>query len=340
MVRRWGVWVCIVWALVGIRAYAQSEFKGFVDLPGSRAIYVEYTAAENGRPTVVDLSGLTWSTRDWDPMRQKMKVKGYGELVPDFEGMGKTRDRYAPSTSIIRGEDQVEDLHKLLRALKIKLPVYLNGLSYGGGLALLYAATYPEDVAAVIAWSPYTAPVADQDSLIKSQIWAVRANQLVNPLNPLGAYSDDQLYDLFLHNLIISTYWIAEPEILKGNSKNNLEAAFRLTQGIRKLKAADLAAKFPDGSIHLIVPGADPYIHGWEYDNFWNALPQSKRGSRLDLVGAGHSVPKDFPGLAASWLQRIMNQDPDISGGRQFIVNPWQMGGGAGSSCQLLFRRN
>jgi pimeloyl-ACP methyl ester carboxylesterase len=44
----------------------------------------------------------------------------------------------------------VGDLHELLRAAKVPTPVVLVGKSFGGYPVLMYAATYPTDVAAIV----------------------------------------------------------------------------------------------------------------------------------------------------------------------------------------------
>lgn len=120
-------------------------------------------------------------------------------------------------------------MNSLLSELKVAKPYNLVGLSYGGGIAIAYAAQYPKEVKRILALAPFTEPLQSQDNWIKNQVAYTRVMQ---PWNP---YSDDELYDYFLRNIIYGTYPSAEPIVLENPYK--LEAT-RMVQGIRQFRAS------------------------------------------------------------------------------------------------------
>jgi pimeloyl-ACP methyl ester carboxylesterase len=58
----------------------------------------------------------------------------------------------------LTGASSVEDLHRLLDTAGVRPPYVLLGASYGGLIANLYAATYPQDVQGMVLLDP---PLAD-----------------------------------------------------------------------------------------------------------------------------------------------------------------------------------
>jgi pimeloyl-ACP methyl ester carboxylesterase len=55
-----------------------------------------------------------------------------------------------PLPGPLSGNDAVRDLHRLLSAAHIRGPYVLLGRSFGGLIAVMYAATYPEDVSGIV----------------------------------------------------------------------------------------------------------------------------------------------------------------------------------------------
>lgn len=301
--------------LLSINTSFAESIKGFVKVSEVRELYVDYIPAESGQPTLVILNGLTYNTKSWDKMVSQLKGKGFGILRYDAYGQGETLRRYAPIFGAIKIEDQANELSQLLRALKIN-KASLMGLSYGGGLAVQFASTFPEQTDKVILVAPYVGPIAMQDATIKMQ---VRAAKLMNPFLP---YTYDQLYDFFLKVNVYTSYPLAEP-ILVGRPLF-IESVFRMTQGVRKMDVANLTKFISPNSIHFVVAGEDEYIPTEQHDKFWQSVERSKKVSRLDVIGAKHKIPEEIPKFSASWVVEIMNKNPEINNAKNFIGNTAQ----------------
>jgi len=108
---------------------------------------------------VVLLHEMTTTMESWDVIAPALARKNR-VLRYDIRGFGLSER--------IRGEitlaDEVEDLRALLNTLGLKRTVTLVGGAIGGAIALLYAATYPDEVEGVVAISPaaYMTPQPDR----------------------------------------------------------------------------------------------------------------------------------------------------------------------------------
>lgn len=284
--------------------------KGFIQVSDGQELYVDYERAESGKPTVVLLNGLTYSTEYWDSFVKELQGNGFGILRYDMKGMGKTmlHDRLPVNYSVPH-TDQVAELKSLLDTLKIK-KVYVLGLSYGGGIAVAFGNSYPKYVAGLILMAPFTEPLKSSDDWIRSQITMTRIAQ---PWNPS---TDDELYDFFLRQFIYTTYPSAEVSVLENPYK--LEGVFRLVQGIRKFLAAEHANRLPKNSVHLMIANEDQYIPKQVLKNFWNAIPETARASRIDISLTEHKMPESIPYFSAAWTKEILAGNELLSGGRVF----------------------
>lgn len=278
---------------------ASQSFRGFVNI-GTKELYVDYLAPQAGRPTVVLLNGLTYSTLQWEMMTFFMKEKGLGVVRYDMDGQGQTLLKYGFKSEPYAYTDQVLDLDKLLSVLEIKAPYSLVGLSYGGAIAAAYGYKYPAKIKNLILMAPYTQPLEQQDQWIKSQIWLTRIHFPYNP------YSDDQLYDYFLKQICYTTYPAVEPIVLENPFK--LEGVFRMTQGIRKFNVVEEANKFPKNSVYLVIAKNDQYIPANVMENFWTAIPDSAKVEKIYLENSEHKIPEAKPKAAAELVDRIVSK--------------------------------
>jgi pimeloyl-ACP methyl ester carboxylesterase len=125
----------------------------------------------------VDASGRKMHIRCWGDGEPTVVLQGGDGEIDDFEDTQVVRslasqgrvclfDRAGrgasdPAPNVARGPDAVAgDLHALLEAAGVDLPVVLAGSSFGGDLSLTYAALHPDDVAGVITLDT-PAPNAD-----------------------------------------------------------------------------------------------------------------------------------------------------------------------------------
>lgn len=289
--------------------------RGFVELTKGQKTFVDYEPAQPGRPTLVLLNGLTYSTKSWDAYVKAIRKRdqGVGILRYDMIGMGETLlNNRLPVNYDIPYLEQVEQLKKLLTHLRLK-KVHLAGLSYGGGLAVAFGAEYPEHVASLILMAPFTEPLKAMDDWIRQEVAMTR---LTFPFNPA---SDDELYDFFLRRFIYATYPGLEPVVLENPYK--LEAVFRMVQGIRKYVTFRDLKRIPEGSLHLMVAGEDQYIKREVLDKFWRLVPRANRASRIDIDHTEHKIPEAVPGYAAAWTLEVMSGRAELSDGRVFEGN-------------------
>lgn len=299
--------------LLGISSAAQGDsgkrLQEFVKISKTRELYVDWMKARDGKPTLVLLNGLTYSTYSWDRYAEALNRQGYGVLRYDMFGMGRTLLKYAPITTRIELKDQTGDLRALLVKLGLT-KINLAGLSYGGGIAIAFTYQYPEMINKLILLAPFTEPVEAQDKWIKQQIWLTRQSQ---PWNPS---SDDDLYDFFLKQIVYSTYPAAEPVVLENPWK--LESVYRLVQGVRKWNAFDEAKLLPVGSVHMVIAGKDQYIDRAKLEKFWKIVPKSSRASLMTITDSEHKIPEDVPEYAAAWTIQILDGNPNLVNGHEF----------------------
>lgn len=289
--------------------------KGFVEVAPGRKLYVEQRKAEPGKHTLFLLNGLTWTTRDWSKLVDAMdKIEpGYGFVLYDMRGMGRTLLEYAPVREKIALSDQINDL-KLLRAqLQVTGPTAMAGLSYGGAVLLSYIAQHPNDFDLSIAIAPFIERLTDQDQMIGK--W-IDQHRMYNPWDPR---TDEELYDYYLRILIYSTYPALEPVLLENPYK--LEATFRMVQDAKDFKAIDLAGQLPAGKLHLMGAMKDDFVKPERLALFWDAI-KAKAVSFLKLQYTKHKIPSERPETAASWLIQILKGNPAIANGAVFDGDP------------------
>ena len=290
-------------------------YNGFVTLSPQRELYVKYSPPAPSMPTVILINGLTYSTRQWENFVGPLVAKGIGVLRFDPIGQGETLLKYAPALLPIQIEDQIEDLYNLLLKLNIKGPYNFVGLSYGGGLAAGFATAYPKLVKNLVLMAPFTRPLEGTDNWIKAQIWATRQ------IFPNNKISDDELYDHFLHQIVYATYPQAEPVILENPFK--LEATFRLVQGIRKARPIDWTHKIPKKALHLMVARQDQYISVDVLDEYWDAVPEKARASRIYINGSEHKMVEAVPNFTAYWVHQILMGNAKLFKGLDYEGYPF-----------------
>lgn len=293
----------------------QERVESFVAIRGGRDLYVDYLKPAPGKPIIVLLNGLTYRTGIWDAFVEQLKGEGLGILRYDPMGMGETMKKYGPPSGPITLTEQAKDLNSLLNALDIRQKVHVLGLSYGGGLAIEFAAMHPTKIATVMPMSAYTAPIKGQVDQILSQIAATRM------MFPYNKATDEELYSFFLRQIVYTTYPMSEPIVLEHPYK--LESVYRLAEGATKFRAEEFVDKLPKGSVHQIDAAKDEYITKDVPQRFWDALPAQARGSRMILDHAGHKIPENFPHFSAEWVKLVIAHDARLQKGATWIGGVW-----------------
>ncbi|MGE4133738.1 MAG: alpha/beta fold hydrolase [Bdellovibrionales bacterium] len=295
-----------------------SPSSGFVEIRPGAKLYVEHYPAQDGKPTLFLLNGLTYSTRQYRDLVEALIAKdpGLGIVTYDMEGMGRTLIEKAPARQDIPIENQVRDLRDLVQKLNIEGPVSVAGLSYGGAVALLYASMYPDHFDNFIPIAPFLERLETQDQLLKKSI---AAHRMMFPFDPR---TDDELYDFYLRQLVYTTYPSAEPIVLENPYK--LEAVYRMVKGAKHWNAVETAPRLPNGKIHLMAAVNDQYVFLERILFFWNAVPDAAKASFLKVQRSKHKIPEEWPKIVASWLLEILNNNPDLHRGLTFEADPYQ----------------
>ena len=120
---------------------SQDHVEGLYDV-GSHRLFMECRGA--GSPTVVFLHGVGGGSADWFATLAQLPE------VPSciYDRLNAGRSDHDPGRS--QAIDSVDDLHALLGAAGVKPPYLLVGHSFGGMIALMYAATYPDEVDGIL----------------------------------------------------------------------------------------------------------------------------------------------------------------------------------------------
>ncbi|MEN0058964.1 MAG: alpha/beta hydrolase, partial [Bdellovibrio sp.] len=134
-------------------------------------------------------------------------------------------------------------------------------------------------------------------------------------------YTDDELYDFYLRQIVYATYPQAEPIVLENPFK--LEATFRLVQGVRKARPVDWTASLPKKSLHLMVAGMDQYIGADVLEEYWSAVPVEARASRLTVKGSEHKMVEFVPKFTSAWVYEILKGNEKLFQGRSFDGYPF-----------------
>jgi pimeloyl-ACP methyl ester carboxylesterase len=109
-----------------------------------------YLQGDQQKPTVVLLHGKNFSGAYWAQTAHFLKSRGYGVLIPDQIGFGKSSK---PAHYQFSFAQLADNTRALIRQLKIEKPVIV-GHSMGGMLATRYALMYGDEVERLILVNP------------------------------------------------------------------------------------------------------------------------------------------------------------------------------------------
>jgi pimeloyl-ACP methyl ester carboxylesterase len=119
----------------------KGRYSGWFDI-GGRRLFLRCTG--HGSPTVVFEGGLT---TDWYELQNQLAPF---TRVCSYDHPNGPRSRSDPAPTPRTARDFVTDLHALLRTAHVPGPYVLAGHSNGGLFTLLYASTYPRQVAGLV----------------------------------------------------------------------------------------------------------------------------------------------------------------------------------------------
>jgi pimeloyl-ACP methyl ester carboxylesterase len=204
---------------------ASGDFAGLVDI-GGRKLYLECHG--EGSPTVVLIAGYRSSGRFWtDDLLHPEAPRTM--VLPGVAQFTRVCTYDRPGTVATSGEDllvsrsdaiaqprttpeAVAELHALLQAAAIPGPYVLAAHSWGGFMARLYAATYPDEVVGLVLVDAYSERI---ETLAPPERWAAmaRLNQELgsNTVFPIEGYGEMETIDYYADNAVVRAAVAASP---------------------------------------------------------------------------------------------------------------------------------
>jgi pimeloyl-ACP methyl ester carboxylesterase len=325
---------------IGLVQTTAYDFDGFVDLDSKISLAAKMKKGDPDAPVIVMLNGLTQDMDHWKTVVPFLDEKKATIVEIDLALQGRSlvkrvdekstwlrpilkplvmfggawdQEPVLPVTSI---EEQAKYVIEVLHKLNIDRPVVLLGLSYGGGLALQIAADFPSHVKKAILVAPYAFPLPDQDKALQQMVKFTKDNY------PQWRHvSDDNLYDIILRGMVVTTYPSAEPEILKWRPPYQSFGASELVRGIRHMEYLKLFERL-EVPLHLVVAGKDTYVPRDKLDEFWRNVPADLRGSFMEVQGVEHKVNESVGPFLAAWAWELASKTDYLAHPGQFLGVP------------------
>lgn len=116
----------------------------FMNLRGFNC-YLDHQVISPGAASVVFLNGIMSGIESWNPTAQTVRSMGFNTLCYEYRGQWRSETTPGPYAM----QDHREDLQALLASLGIER-AHLVGTSYGGMVAMPFAAAHPELVQSLV----------------------------------------------------------------------------------------------------------------------------------------------------------------------------------------------
>jgi pimeloyl-ACP methyl ester carboxylesterase len=266
----------------------------FVTVDGTRLHFVIRGA---GRPVVL-IHGNPGSTQDWTrvfgPVGTNHKIIAF-----DRPGHGRSeRPKHGDATV----EVQARLLHDALKQLHVERPIVV-GHSWGGALALVYAITYPKEVAGVVLVAP---AVYESQDVVLTNLPAVpvigdAVNFVLTPLFGASivrselkkAFSPDPVPKNYLRSVLLE--W-TKPKKVKAYSLDESS----LNDSLKKF-----SPRYPEITVPVSILTGDSDLIVSEKDNadrLHLALPKSHL---IVLPRTGHQIPFTRPQAVVDEIERV-----------------------------------
>jgi pimeloyl-ACP methyl ester carboxylesterase len=268
----------------------------FVTVDGTRLHFVIRGA---GRPVVL-IHGNPGSTQDWTrvfgPLAASHKIIAF-----DRPGHGSSQRPKHGDTTV---EVQAHLLHEALKQLHIERPIVV-GHSWGGALAVVYAITYPKEVAGVVLVAPAAYESHDGVSLLTSLPAVPVIGDAVNfVLTPLfaatvvrkelkKAFSPDPVPKNYLRSVL--SEWTRSKKV----KAYSLDEA-SLNDSLKKFSPRYSEITVP---VSILAGDADLIVSEKEQSaRLHQALPKSHL---IVLPKTGHQIPFTRPQAVLDEIERV-----------------------------------
>jgi pimeloyl-ACP methyl ester carboxylesterase len=126
--------------------FNKTKYDHFIDIDGVNFHYREIPAKKKKAQNVFLLHGFASSTYTWEKIEMKLHESGYHVWSLDMKGFGWS-DK--PLNSEYDAITLMEEVNLFLEKMDIKDVIFV-GNSYGGGMAMLQAYSYPSSVKKIV----------------------------------------------------------------------------------------------------------------------------------------------------------------------------------------------
>ena len=266
----------------------------FVTVDGTRLHFVIRGA---GRPVVL-IHGNPGSTQDW--------TRVFGSVGANHKVIAFDRPGHGLSERPKHGDTTVEVqarlLHDALKQLHVERPIVV-GHSWGGALAMVYAITYPKEVAGVVLVGP---AVYESQDVVLTNLPAVpvigdAVNLVLTPLFGASivrselkkAFSPDPVPKNYLRSVLLE--W-TKPKKVKAYSLDESS----LNDSLKKF-----SPRYPEITVPVSILTGDSDLIVSEKDNaerLHQALPKSHL---VVLPKTGHQIPFTRPQAVVDEIERV-----------------------------------
>ncbi|MES2963499.1 MAG: alpha/beta hydrolase, partial [Bdellovibrionota bacterium] len=224
---------------------------------------------------VVFLNGLGDELASWTWFADRLE--GRSRLQIDLRGQGRSlhsrRKTHPESDYRIPIAEQSRDLARVLDDLGLDEKVILCGFSYGGGVALDFASRWPDRIEKLALVVPFVIRLDHAFPMQRFMTWQWRALKTMGVLPSTVSATVENAYEEFLSAYMNQRY---EKRLEDPHSR---KVAVQLSHGIMGFNTFDVLGHLPDGSVHMLTSELDTLVPRSLYVEFWNRLPESKRGS-------------------------------------------------------------
>lgn len=294
--------------LLCLSIFTRAE-TGFVQLSGHQ-VFVDYSAAAPGKPTVVLVNGLVYGLDRWNDFARPLAESGVGILRYNFRGQSRTllKELEAGEPDFFRAgldrQAQADELRDLMAALRIEKATIV-GLSYGAGIAAEFGKRFPGKVEQLVLLAPLVVPLDRYDpngAWINMNLDALRFwwGPLWGPY--VYEYYYNQIYRSYMSQRLVGD---RIPGEMRGHEEAYKESVFHLVRAMRDLDLRTFDFPRLKGRVHLMLaseeeaPALKDQFLAWK--NFGPA------GASLTLLApASHAIPDSSGAFAAEILKKIL----------------------------------
>src|SRR5712692_5282414 len=274
---------------------SQSTSK-FVTLDGTRLHFVIKGA---GRPVVL-IHGNPGSGQDWTRLFGPLAAN-HKAIAFDRPGHGLSR---RPKHIEATVEVQARLLHDALKQLHVERPIVV-GHSWGGALALIYAITYPKEVAGVVLVAPAVYESQDAVSLLTSVPAVPVIGDAVNlVLTPLFAatFVRSELKKAFSPDPVPKNYLRS---VLSEWTRPKKVKAYSLDEASLNDSLKKFSPRYPEITIPVSILAGDSDLIVPEKENAERLHQALSKSHLVVLPKTGHQIPFTRPQAVLDEIERV-----------------------------------